>query len=162
MDAFLRDRTEDYLAGRLPAAEQERFERLLTEDAEADGMVAGFRETASLFEAIKVPADEIPALDPAFYARLRQTIDAENAIPFWAALVEPFMIKRLAFGALMWLFALGSLTLMTEPAPEHNRELVNMILKDQPPAGYYVRMGPDLDQNRDSMLAVMMAQPRVR
>ena len=87
MDPFLEDRMEDYLAGRLSGADRERFETLLAEDSDAGGIVEGFRDTSALFEAITVPEDEMPTLDAAFYARLRQKIDKEDEIPFWAALL---------------------------------------------------------------------------
>lgn len=162
MDPFLEDRMEDYLAGRLSGADRERFETLLAEDSDAGGIVEGFRDTSALFEAITVPEDEMPTLDAAFYARLRQKIDREEEIPFWAALLEPFMVKRVAFAALMWLFALGSLTLMSDQSQQRNTELADMILSAQPPAQYNVRMGPNLEQNRDSMLTVMMASAEGR
>lgn len=162
MDPFLQDRMEDYLAGRLSGADQERFEALLAKDSDAGGIVEGFRDTSALFEAIIPAPHEVPQLDPAFYARLRQTIEKEDEIPFWAALLEPFMMKRVAFAALMWLFALGSLTILTDQTPQRNTELADMILNAQPPAQYNVRMGPDLEQNRDSMLTVMMASAEGR
>ena len=162
MDPFLQDRIEDYLAGRLTDTDRERFEALLAEDSDVGGIIEGFRDTSSLFEAITVPEDEMPELDPAFYARLRQKIDAEDQIPFWAALLEPFMVRRVAFAALMWMFALGSMTLLMDQTPQRNTELADLILSTQPPAQYNVRMGPNLDQNRDSMLTVMMASAEGR
>ncbi|MBI1358534.1 MAG: hypothetical protein GC160_29710 [Acidobacteria bacterium] len=155
MEPFLQDRIEDYLNDRLPPAERERFEALLAEDSDAAEVVAGFLETATLFEAIRAPEEEIPSLTPGFYVRLRQTIDEENQVPFWAAFLQPFLLKRLAFAALMWMFALGSVTLMSDGTPQRNTELADMFLSAQPPEQYHVRMGPNLEQNRDSMLAVM-------
>ena len=157
MEPFLQDRIEDYLTDRLSPEDRERFEALLAEDADAAEVIQAFQQTAFLFEAIRAPREEIPVPTAGFYARLRQTIDEENQVPFWAAFLQPLLLKRVAFVALMWMFALGSLTLLTDNTPQHNTKLADMILKAQPPEQYHVRMGADLRQNRDSMLVVMFA-----
>jgi hypothetical protein len=56
----------------------------------------------------------------------------------------------------MWMFMLGSAAVFTDNTTRTNTELADLILSSQPPANYHVRMGADIDQNRASMLAVMM------
>ena len=161
MDPYLKDRLEEYLAGDLAGDELTRFEAKLEQAPEAADLLLRFGETSSLFQAIRADADETPALDPAFYARVNQQIEEEKEIPFWAVFTQPFMLKRLAFASLMWLFALGSLTLLSDQSTARSTQLADMILSDQPPVEhYYVRMGPNLEQNRESMLAVMIAGGR--
>lgn len=157
MDPYLKDRMEEYLAGDLAGDDLARFERELEQDADAADLVLRFSETSSLFDAIRVESDDSPALTAGFYARVNQQIEEEKSEPFWAVFTQPFMMRRLAFASLMWLFALGALTLFSDQSTQHSTQLADMILKEQLPVEHYhVRMGPNLEQNRESMLAVMM------
>ncbi len=157
MDTYLRERLEEYLAGDLAGAELSRFEARLEQDPDAVEAVARFAETSTLFDAIRAEPSEVPVPMPGFYARVNQLIEEEQSIPFWAVFMQPFMLKRLALGSLMWLLALGSLALLNDQSTARSTQLADMILSEQPPAErFYVRMGTDLAQNRESMLAVMM------
>ena len=52
---------------------------------------------------------------------------------------------------------LGSVAVFRDDSTARSTRLADMILDQQPPTEqFYVRMGPDLEQNRASMLAVMM------
>lgn len=157
MDPFVKDRIEEYLTGDLPALELEQFEAKLAEDPEAMALLEEFSETASMFESIRVEPAEAQ-LPGDFYAHLQQTIDQEKEIPFWAVFTEPFILKRMAFGALMWMFALGSLTLMNDRSTQRSTELADMILRDQPAVQMFqARMVSDLEHNREAMLGVVLA-----
>ena len=156
MDRFLQDRLEDYLSGALAGKELAEFETRLSRDAASASEIALFVESRALFEAIRLDAGEAAAPAPGFSARVNQAIEAERQTPFWAVFLQPFMVRRLAFAALMWMFVLGSASLFTDTTTRKNHQLADLILSEQPPANYHVRMGPDIDRNRASMLAVMM------
>jgi anti-sigma factor RsiW len=156
MDRFLQDRLEDYLSGALAGKELAEFESRLSRDAASAAEIAQFVETGKLFAAIRLDGGELAVPAPGFYARVNQLVESEKETPFWAVFLQPFMMRRLAFGALMWMFVLGSASLLTDTTTRTNHELADLILSEQPPANYHVRMGPDIDRNRASMLAVMM------
>jgi anti-sigma factor RsiW len=159
MDAFIKNRLEAYLAGDLVGREKDEVERRLAADADAARLIAEFERTSELFETLRIGEDEAVGLDPSFYARVNQRIEAERLVPFWPAFLQPATVRRLAFGTLMWLFALGAVTLYSDATSGvREQHLANHILAEQPPSGdYWVRMGSDLERNRSSMLAVMMA-----
>lgn len=156
MDAFLQDRLEDYLSGRLAGKDLVEFEARLERDAASASEVARLAETCSLFDAIRVDPSEMVAPAPGFYARVNQMVESEKQTPFLEVFLQPFMLRRLAFAALMWMFMLGSATIFTDTTTQRNNELADLILSQQPPENYHVRMGADIHQNRASMLAVMM------
>lgn len=158
MDPYLEDRLEEYLAGALVGQDLERFESKLEEDDEAAELVMRLSADSQLFDAIRVTPEETPVLMPGFAAQVMRNIEEEKETPFWAVFTQPFMLKRLAFGSLMWLAALGGVTLMSDQSTTRSTELADMILTEQPPVEhFYVRMGPNLNQNRESMLSVMMS-----
>lgn len=156
MDPFLQDRLEEYLSGELAGPELAEFEARLERDSGSAAEIVQFTETCALFDAIRVDPSEMIAPAPGFYARVNRLIESERETPFWEVFLQPFMLRRLAFAALMWMFVLGSATLVTDTTTRSNTQLADLILSEQPPANYHVRMGADIDQNRDSMLAVMM------
>ena len=157
MDRILKDRVEEYLSGELAGDDLVAFEAALERDAAGAAEIAAMLDTHSLFEAIRVDAQEAPVPAPGFYARVNRVIEEEKSTPFWEVFLQPFLLRRLAFAALMWMFMLGSAFLFTDTTTRTNTALADLILSEQPPANYYVRMGPDIDRNRASMLAVMMA-----
>lgn len=155
MDSFVKDHLEDYLAGRLTGEKLRNFEKRLEHDDSAAVELQQFEDTAELFAAIRLDEEADPA--PGFYYRVAARIEEEQEEPFWMAFLQPFMVRRLAFAALMWLFVLGSVSVFHDESTARSTQLADMILEQQPPSDqFYVRMGPDLDQNRASMLAVML------
>jgi len=157
MDPFVKDRIEEYLTGDLLGSDLEKFEEKLAEDPEAMELIEAFSESSSMFESIRVDPVEA-TLSGDFYAHVQQVIDQEKEIPFWAVFTEPFMLKRMAFGALMWMFALGSLTLANDQSTTRSTELADMILRDQPAVQLFqARMVSGLEQNREAMLGVVLA-----
>ncbi len=156
MDRFLQDRLEDYLSGDLAGEDLVKFEALLERDAASAAEIAEFAAGRALFEAIRLDEGVAAVPAPGFYARVNQLIEKDKKTPFWEVFLQPFMLRRLAFAALMWMFMLGSAAVFTDNTTRTNTELADLILSEQPPANYHVRMGADIDQNRASMLAVMM------
>ena len=157
MDPFLKDRIEEYLSGELAARDLAEFEARLERDPAGAAEIAAMLDGHVLFAAIRVSPEDTPIPAPGFYARVNRLIEEERKTPFWEVFLQPFMLRRLAFAALMWMFMLGSAALFTDTTTRTNTELADLILSEQPPANYHVRMGPDIDRNRASMLAVMMA-----
>lgn len=157
MDSFFQERLEDYLGGRLGERETAEFEQRLEADATAFAEVSQFRETANLFALLKVDPSEDVEPAPGFYYRVMNRIEAERSEPFWSVLVQPFMVRRLAFAAMMWLLMLGSVAVFHDDTTAQSVQLADSILKQQAPEQYQVRMGHDLDMNRDSMLSFLIA-----
>lgn len=157
MDSFLQERLEDYLAGRLSGQELSDFESRLERDTAAADEVLAFSETSALFAELKVDPSEEMEPAPGFFYRVMERVEAEQQNSIWALFMQPFVVRRFAFAALMWLLMLGSVAVMHDDSTAQSVQLAESILKQQPPEQIYVRMGPDLDQNRDSMLAVLVA-----
>ena len=156
MDRFVKDRLEEYLSGELTGKELAELEARLERDADSAAELALLVESRTLFGSIRVEPSEMIAPAPGFYARVNELIESEKQTPFWEVFLQPFMLRRLAFAALMWMFVLGSAAVFTDNTTRANTELADLILSEQPPANYHVRMGADIEQNRASMLAVMM------
>ena len=157
MDSFLQERLEDYLAGRLNEQDLAEFERRLAADSAADEEITAFRATADLFAELKVDTSEDMEPAPGFYYRVMEQVEAEQGESVWSLFVQPFVMRRFAFAALMWLLMLGSVAVLHDDTTAQSVQLADSILKQQPPEQIYVRLGPDLQQNRDSMLAVLIA-----
>ena len=157
MDSFLQERLEDYLAGRLNEQDLAEFERRLAADSVKDEEITAFRATADLFAEFKVDTSEDMEPVPGFYYRVMERVEAEQGESLWSLFLQPFVMRRFAFAALMWLLMLGSVAVLHDDTTAQSVQLADSILKQQPPEQIYVRLGPDLQQNRDSMLAVLIA-----
>jgi anti-sigma factor RsiW len=157
MDSFLQERLEDYLAGRLNEQGLAKFERRLAADSAADEEITAFRATADLFAEFKVDTSEDMEPAPGFYYRVMEQVEAEQGESVWSLFLQPFVMRRFAFVALMWLLMLGSVAVLHDDTTAQSVQLADSILKQQPPEQIYVRLGPDLKHNRDSMLAVLIA-----
>ena len=117
-----------------------------------------FRSTSLMLSELRAPEGEPAGPEPGFYARVLQRIDRQQEEPFWVFFLQPLFVRRLAFGSLMWLALVGSYVISFGDASEEaGRRLAGSVLTEQSVADYYrVRLGNDLEQNRDSMLAVVM------
>lgn len=157
MDSFFQERLEEYLAGRLSEQDLAEFERRLAADSAASEEITAFRATADLFAEFKVDTSEDMEPAPGFYYRVMEQVEAEQGESVWSLFLQPFVMRRFAFAALMWLLMLGSVAVLHDDTTAQSVQLADSILKQQPPEQIYVRLGPDLQQNRDSMLAVLIA-----
>lgn len=155
MDSFLQEHLEDYLDGRLNEQDLVEFERRLARDAEAVAQLALLQETSALFDAFRVDPSEAVEPAPGFYYRVKERIDAQRGESFWSFLLEPVMVRRFAFAAMMWMVLLGSVAVFHDDTTAQSVELADSILKQQPPQQYDVRMGYNLEANRDSMLTML-------
>ena len=159
MDAFLRDILEDYLSGNLSRTRKADLEAHLARHPESAEQLEQFRLTSSWLVELRAPEGEPQGPEPGFYARVLQRIDRDQVEPFWAFFLQPMFVRRLAFGSLVWLALVGSYVVsFSNPSEEIGRRLAEAVLTDQPASDYYrVRLGNNLEQNRDSMLAVVVA-----
>jgi anti-sigma factor RsiW len=157
MDSFLRDILEDYLSGTLSRARKAQLESHLARHPAATEELEAFRRTSALLTELRAPED-LPGPEPGFYARILQRIDQHQEEPFWAFFLQPLFVRRLAFGSLMWLALVGAYVVsFSNTSPDTSQQLAADVLTDQPITDYYrVRLGNNLERNRDSMLAVVM------
>lgn len=155
MNRFVRDNLEDYLAGTLGGARKEQWDAYLAGNPKAREEMASYEEGAHLLHELRLPetADAEPA--PGFYARVMTRIEEERRTPFWMVFLQPSFVRQLGFASLMWLTLLGAYTVAFENT-EVNRHVAESYLTEEPTAEYSVRLGTNLDQNRNSMLAVLM------
>ena len=94
---------------------------------------------------------------PGFYCRVMQRVEQERAESFWSFLLQPTVVRRFAFAAMMWLLVLGSVAVFHDDTTQQTVQLADSILRQETPDQYQVRMGYDIDENRDSMLSVLVA-----
>jgi anti-sigma factor RsiW len=155
MDSFLQEHLEDYLDGRLNEQDLVEFERRLDGNSEAVSELALFQATSELFSTFRVAPNEDVEPAPGFYLRVKERIDAGRGESFWSFLAQPVMVRRFAFAAMMWMVILGSVAVFHDDTTAQSVELADSILKQQPPQQYDVRMGYNLEANRNSMLTVL-------
>ena len=156
MNEIVRQNLEALLSGDLTETERTRLEQHLNNNAVDREEFEAFRETALLLRGLRPQDGEEWEPDPGFYARVSQRIDRERTVPFWQVFLEPVVARRLAFAGLMWLLLLGTYTVAYNGvALESNPHAIEAMLMSRP-SNYNVRLGTDLERNRNSMLAVVM------
>jgi anti-sigma factor RsiW len=156
MNEILRENLEALLDGDLTETERTRLEQHLNNDAAEREEFEAFRETSLLLRELRPSDGEEWEPDPGFYARVSRRIDRERTVPFWQVFLEPMIARRLAFAGLMWLLLLGTYTVAFNEVPlESSPHTVEAMLMSRP-LEYNVRLGADLERNRNSMLAVVM------
>jgi anti-sigma factor RsiW len=157
MDSYMKENLEDYLSGDLGEKRKAEWDAYLAANSKAAEQVQSFEESAYELRELRAPHEDGSERQPApgFYARVMQRVEEERSVPFWMAFLEPLFVKRLAFACLMWFALLGSYSVIfqSDDPAEHTAEM----MLSRPPAEYQVRLGSDLEQNRDSMLSGMMA-----
>lgn len=155
MDDFLRENLEDYLSGTLSDSKRAAVDAHLAAHPEAAEEWSFYLDSASLFQMLRVDSEEAePA--PGFYARVMERVQQERGIPFWNVFLQPSFVRQLVFACLMWFAVLGAYVTAfgtNDPSPQ----VAESIVTEQPLPEYNVRMGADLAENRNSMLAVLMA-----
>ncbi len=159
MDDLMKENLEDHLAGMLAGERKAEFESYLAQHPKAAEELVRFEESADLLRELRPEEDDAMSLHPAagFYGRVMRQVEEESGVPFWMVFLEPFLLRRLAFASLMWLALLGSYIVASEAPDPGNPHVAEHILTRPPTPEYRVRLGSDLDENRDSMLSVMLA-----
>lgn len=156
MNEMLRENLEALLAGDLTETERTRLEQHLKNNAADREEFEAFRETSLLLRQLRPQDGEEWEPDAGFYARVSQRIDRERTVPFWQVFLEPVVARRLAFAGLMWLLLLGTYSVAYDGATlKSNPHRIEAMLMSRP-SNYDIRLGADLERNRNSMLAVVM------
>jgi anti-sigma factor RsiW len=157
MDDLMKENLEDHLEGMLAGERQRKFEDYLAKHPKMADELAEMEESSALFAVLRLDEEDETLAHPApgFYGRVMREVEEERGEPFWMVFLEPFLIRRLAFASLMWLALLGSYIVVAQSSDTTDPQVLTRILT-QPPE-YQVRLGGDLDKNRNSMLRVMLA-----
>jgi hypothetical protein len=102
------------------------------------------REIGAAFEALRPPAELVPA--PDFYARLNARIESQQARSLWRLLSwEPTFGRRVAFASLMAMFLLGSFLVSRETEYAAGPTSPEQLIAHQEPS-----------ENADAMLASLV------
>ena len=157
MKQFVRERLEDYLSGTLTAKQEAEMEAYLRDHPEEKAELALYGESSVLFDDLRIPEAGEPAGD--FYAHVMQRVEEQRAVPFWMFFLQPAFARRLVFGGLMWLTLLGGYVVTSDSIGDTSAYPgVEEILSESRSPEFKVRLGSDIQQNRNSMLAVLMVR----
>ena len=155
MHDLVRENLEDYLAGTLDEAKKAEIDALLAANPQAAQELALYQESSLLFQELRVSTEEAEQ-EPGFYARVMERVEQEQRVPFWAVFLQPLFARQLVFACLMCFALLGAYVAVfgsNQPSPY----IAESILTERPLPEYNVRLGADLDRNRESMLATLVA-----
>ena len=157
MDKLTRKHLEDYLAGTLPAREKKELELHLEQQPRKAMELTFYSESSKWFEALRAP--ENSKLGGDFYAQVMQRVNEQKTVPFWAFFLQRSFANRLALVGLTWMALLGSYLVnfkldLSKPVPHVAESILN---GDRTPK-LNILLGADIDQNRNSMLAVLVVQ----
>lgn len=154
MDRFIREHLEGYLAGTLTAEETSKVELYLAQHSNSAAELASYKESSLWFENLQAPDSTGPGND--FYAHVMQRIETQKVDPFWMFFLQPVFARRLALGGLMWLVLLGSYVANHDSTATESNSIVAAGILSRPTSPEFdIRLGSDVHQNRDSMLAVL-------
>ena len=157
MKQFVRERLEDYLAGTLTGQQEAEFDAYLKEHPEEAAELALYGESSAWFEDLRTPEPAEPGGD--FYAHVMQRVEEQRAVPFWMFFLQPAFARRLAFGGLMWLTLLGGYVVTFDSIGGTSTvHVAERMLSEPPSPEFNVRLGSDIELNRNSMLAVLMVR----
>ncbi len=157
MKQFVRERLEDYLSGTLAAKQEAAMEAYLLDHPEERAELALYGESSALFDNLRTPQAVEPAGD--FYAHVMQRVEEQRAVPFWMFFLQPAFARRLAFGGLMWLTLLGGYVATFDSISDRPPvNIVDGIVNEPLSPEFKVRLGSDIQQNRNSMLAILMVR----
>lgn len=157
MNEYVRDKIEKLLDGSLNDDERSQVQELLENDPNTAREIKELEETTEFFVDARAAAEESASfdMDPAFFARVMQSVEEERQAPFWVAFLEPLFVKRLAFAALAWLAMLGSfVAIYDKPDLGRNERMAQHYISGEP-AGRHVHFGNNVNENRNSMMVVL-------
>jgi len=156
MHDLLKEHLEGRLSGNLPAEQKQLLEEHLAGCAACQEEWKMLERSAGWLRQWRPPEEGLePA--PGFYARVMERIDHQREAPFWAMLVDPAFGRRLVFACLLLLAVVGAYVADLEPASFSNRHSPEAVLAGQPNLLPSPRLGPDLQRNREAMLATLVA-----
>ncbi len=160
MDRFLRENLEAYLAGQLGQSDRREFDARMAARPNDRAMVQKMAHLSQEFELFDLPEEAAPGPSPSFCAQVLQRIEEEARPAVWDWLLQPLVVRRVAYVAVAWILALVSGSVTQSAANPAVDQLARSVLAEAPESEYYcnVRMGCDIDVNRSSMLAVVMVR----
>lgn len=162
MDKFVVRNLEAYLSGQLGEAGRREFEAHLARNSSQKDAVARMVDCSGLFDTLGLPENEIAGPAPGFHQRVLRKIEEQRKPTCWDLFLEPLFLRRVAVAACAWLFLLVSGNLYQsrgQPSADH---LAEALLIEPPRSADYcgVRLGCDLELNRNTMLAAVMVSGR--
>ena len=157
MHTPLRENLEGYLSGHLAPGAREAVEAHLAGCADCREQWDALRRSAEDLRTLRPPQDLEWDLAPSFYARVIERVEQEREIPFWAMLLEPAFGRRVVFACLMLLALLGAYVAAFDPSDYPSRHRPEAVLAGRPGPLPAPRLGPNLDQNRGTVLVTLVA-----
>jgi anti-sigma factor RsiW len=150
MHAAVIDRLEDYLSGTLDSVGQRELEAHLNVCEICREEVQSIQGISHSLASLR--SDEIFDPSPGFYARIRQQVRSEGAVPTFASLfsLDFAFGRRLAFASLLTLAILGSYLVSRESAYSSAPSPESVMAQQEL---------PDFDSGpaRDNMLVTLTA-----
>jgi anti-sigma factor RsiW len=160
MHDLLREHLEGYLAGHLPSVLRQQLDAHLAQCPECRREWEAHRGLSKSLQTLRAPASLEWEPLPGFYARVMDRVDAERVVPFWALLIDPDFGRRLVFACLVLLAILGGYFAAFQPVDYSNQHRPEAILAGQPAPFPTPRLGPNLERNRNAMLATLVSDRR--
>jgi anti-sigma factor RsiW len=156
MHAVVKESLEDYLSGLLEPVEEKSVEAHLADCASCREELDGMRSVSQLFVSLRPPnsiseADAVPSPSPAFYAKVVQSVEAQQSTrSTWASILalEFAMGRRLVLSSLLMLVLVGG-WLVSREAGYSRGPSPDSILAQQNSPEFNSASGPD------SMLATL-------
>ncbi len=163
MDKFVIRDLEGYLSGQLGEARKREFEAHLAKNPNQQETVMSMADLSDLFDTLAVPDDQDARLAPGFHERVLRRIEEQRKPPFWDLFLEPLFLRRVAVASCAWLVLLVSGNLYQSSGQPSADHLAEAILAEAPRSADYcgVRLGCDLELNRNTMLAAVMVSGRL-
>ncbi len=178
MTRFLKDNLEDYLQDRLSERDRIEFESQMAKNPVDRDAIQQMQRISASFRAFDLPEDARIGPRVGFFAGVIGKVEEQRQPPFWNFLLEPLVMRRVAYASCAWLILLASANLYRSsaqtptpyqpsslisnyfptPAQSSSMTYAQMILCSSPESEAYcnVRLGADLDTNRSLMLAAVM------
>ena len=157
MDKYIRENLEGFLSGQLSKSDSRKFEAKLNDNPKLRHLVSGMSEVSTLFGSLELQDSNLLLPPPGLKSRIRLQLEEERSLSFWEAFVNPLLLRRIVYVSCTWLMLLvgaGIYQIAPSTGVSHQAEAILTQLPDS--TDYYVRMGSDINLNRDTMLAAVL------
>ena len=160
MHSILVEHLEGYLSGTLAPAERQQLEAHLAECGSCRMEWEALRQSSEWLREMVCPPPPAMDLEPApgFYGRVIDRIEQDRSVPFWTLLVNTGFGRQVAFACLVLLALVGGLVLATDQTDYRAKHFRERILAIHPTPAPSPRLGPNLERNRDAMLAALVVR----
>ncbi len=142
MHGSIRDRLEDLLSPKRPAAGERDLTDHLASCSECLSELHAMEDQSVMLQALRAPEGLEPA--PGFYARVMQRIEERAKETIWGALIRSPIFPRVAYASLTVALVLGSYVVASETRDGHLTAGLTAH-NDAPVIG-------DVSQQRDAVL----------